>query len=140
MGIFDIFKVASSALKAQRIRMEIAASNLANIHTTRSEKGGPYRKKEVVFKSEEVAHFEDRLMQAVRGVKVEEIRESERPFERVYDPSHPDADALGYVTLPNVNLMEEMTDMMLAARSYEANLNVMSVTKEMFLKSLEILK
>lgn len=140
MGILDILKIASQALRAQRVRMEIIASNLANIHTTRTEKGGPYRKKEVIFKSEVIDDFEERFREAIKGVKVQEIRESKRPFERVYDPSHPDADKDGYVTLPNVNLMEEMTDMMLAARSYEANLNVMSVTKELFLKSLEIVK
>jgi flagellar basal-body rod protein FlgC len=140
MRILDVLKVASSALKAQRTRMEVIASNLANIHTTRTEKGGPYRKKEVVFKSERVGSFGDRLEEAVRGVKVEEIRESRKPFEQVYDPTHPDADALGYVWLPNVNLVEEMTDMILAARSYEANLNVINVTKEMFLKSLEIVR
>jgi len=140
MRILDVLKVASSALKAQRTRMEVIASNLANIHTTRTEKGGPYRKKEVVFKSERVGSFGDRLEEAVREVKVEEIRESRKPFEQVYDPTHPDADALGYVWLPNVNLVEEMTDMILAARSYEANLNVINVTKEMFLKSLEIVR
>jgi len=141
MGILDILKVSASALRAQRTRMEVIASNLANIQTTRTEEGGPYRKKEVVFTPSEMSDgraFKDILSEKVEGVKVEEISESSKPFERVYDPGHPDADQDGYVSLPNVNLMEEMADMIAATRAYEANVNVVQTTKEMFLKSLEI--
>ncbi|MCX7856708.1 MAG: flagellar basal body rod protein FlgC [Deltaproteobacteria bacterium] len=137
MASFDALKISASALSAQKTRMEVVSSNLANIHTTRTEEGTPYRKKEVVFVPE---NFNDTLKRRLEGVKVQEIVESDKPFHRVYDPSHPDADKEGYVTYPNVNLIEEVTDMMDASRSYEANLNVINTTKEMIIKTLEIIK
>jgi len=143
MGILDILKIGAKALKAQKIRMEVIAANLANIHTTRTEKNEPYRKREVVFKQDPVESstgFAERLNDKLKSVKVEEIVESKKPFIKVYDPYHPDAQKDGYVEYPNVSLMEEMTDMMLATRSYEANVNLITVTKEMFLKTLEIAK
>jgi flagellar basal-body rod protein FlgC len=143
MGMLDILRIGASALRAQRTRMEVIASNLANTHTTRTEEGGAYRKKEVVFNAADVSEareFDSILSEKVEGVRVEEIAESTKPFERVYDPGHPDADPDGYVTFPNVNLMEEMADMMLATRAYEANINTIQTTKEMFAKSLEIAK
>jgi flagellar basal-body rod protein FlgC len=143
MGLLDIMKVSASALRAQRTRMEITASNLANIHTTRTEEGGPFRKKEAVFNATDVSEskgFGQLFSEKVEGVKVEEVRESSKPFEKVFDPGHPDADPEGYVTFPNINLMEEMADMMSATRSYEANINTIQATKEMFMKSLEIAK
>jgi flagellar basal-body rod protein FlgC len=141
MGILDILKISASGLKAQRTRMEVIATNLANIQTTRSAEGGPYKKKEVVFTLADVSEtkgFGRMLTEKVEGVKVEEITESPKPFERVFDPGHPDADGDGYVTFPNVNLMEEMADMIAATRAYEANINAINATKEMFMKSLEI--
>lgn len=141
MGVLDILKISSSALKAERTRMETIASNLANIHTTRTDEGGPYKKKEVVFTTTDVGDgkgFGRMFSDKIDGVKVEEISESPRGFERVHDPGHPDADREGYVTYPNVNLAEEMTDMIAATRAYEANISVVNTTKEMFLKSLEI--
>jgi flagellar basal-body rod protein FlgC len=141
MGMLDILKVSASGLKAQRTRMETIAANLANIHTTRTDEGGPYMKKEVVFRTAEVSEaskFDKMLSEKVEGVKVEEIAKSNKPSEKVYDPGHPDADKEGYVTYPNVNLMEEMADMMSATRGYEANINVVNTTKEMFIKTLEI--
>lgn len=143
MGILDILKISASALKAERTRMEITSSNLANIHTTRTDEGGPYRKKEVVFTAVDVSEgggFGRMLSDRVTGVKVDEIKESTRAFEKVHDPGHPDADKEGYVTYPNVNLMEEMTDMIAATRAYQANLNAINTTKQMFLKALEIAK
>lgn len=141
-GILDILKISASALKAERTRMEITSSNLANIHTTRTEEGGPYKKKEVVFIASDISEgkgFGRMLSDRVSsGVKVDEIKESTRDFEKVHDPGHPDADKEGYVTYPNVNLMEEMTDMIAATRAYEANINVINTTKQMFLKALEI--
>lgn len=137
MPSFDALKISASALRAQKIRMEVISSNLANINTTRTEDGTPYRKKEVVFTPQE---FKTELEKKIEGVRVEEIVESSRPFEKVYDPSHPHADKDGYVTYPNVNVVEEMADMMDAARSYEANLNVMNTTKDMILKTLEIIR
>ncbi len=141
MGIMDIMKVSASGMKAQRTRMEVISSNLANIQTTRTEEGGPYRKRQVVFTVADVGEgkgFTGSSSDRVEGVKVEEITESAKPFEKVYDPGHPDADDDGYVTFPNVNLMEEMADMVAATRAYEANVNAVNATKEMVMKSLEI--
>ncbi len=142
MGMFDALKISSSGLRAQRVRMETIATNLANIHTTRTEEGGPYRKQNVVLGSSEPSGqaFGGVLSKKLQSVEVEEITESEQPFEKTYDPAHPDADQDGYVTYPNVNVLEEMTDMVSASRSYEANVNVINTTKHLFQKSLEIAK
>ena len=141
MGMLEILKIGASGMKAQRTRMETIATNLANVHTTRTEEGGPYRKKDVVFTESDVSEgngFGRMLAKKLDGVKVEEVAESNKEFEKVFDPSHPDADKDGYVMLPNVNLMEEMADMVAATRAYEANINAVNTTKEMYLKSLEI--
>ncbi len=141
MGVFDVFKIGASGLSAQRLRMESIATNLANIQTTRTDEGGPFRKKEVVFVPKDVTdtrNFGSILQQKFEGVKVEEVTESEKPFERTYDPFHPDADKDGYVNFPNVNVMSEMSDMIAATRAYEANVNVINSAKDMFMKSLEI--
>ncbi len=142
MGMFDVLKISSSGLRAQRVRMETIATNLANIHTTRTDDGGPYRKQNVVLGSVDAAGqgFGGLLNKKLEGVEVEEITESEKAFEKTYDPAHPDADADGYVSYPNVNVLEEMTDMVSASRSYEANVNVINTTKHLFQKSLEIAK
>jgi flagellar basal-body rod protein FlgC len=141
MSILNILKIGASAMKAQRMRMETTATNLANMHTTRTEEGGPYKKKEVTFMPADVnetKEFGQMFSERVEGVKVEGINTSTKPFEKVFDPAHPDADKEGYVSFPNVNLMEEMADMMAATRAYEANINVVNTTKDMFMKSLEI--
>jgi flagellar basal-body rod protein FlgC len=142
MGMFDVLKISSAGLHAQRVRMETIATNLANIHTTRTEEGGPYKKLNVVLSSSDASGegFRGVLNKKLEGVEVEEITESEKPFDKTYDPGHPDADAEGYVTLPNVNVLEEMTDMVSATRSYEANVNVINTTKHLFQKALEIAK
>jgi len=143
MGAFDIFKISASGMKAQRTRMDIVASNLANVQTTSTDEGGPYKKKDVVFKTVDVSDdktFGGTLSKKVEGVSVETIKESDSPFQKIFNPSHPDANSEGYVTLPNVNLMEEMTDMTAATRAYEANVNVLSTTKDMFLKTLDLIK
>lgn len=142
MGMFDVLAISSSGLRAQRNRLEVIATNLANVHTTRTEEGGPYRKKDIIFASHDVSDekFGALLKKKVEGVKVDAIQESNKTFERIFDPAHPDADKAGYVMLPNVNVMEEMVDMMSATRSYEANANVISTTKHMFMKALDILK
>ena len=141
MGIFDVLKISASGLKAQRTRMETVASNIANVHTTRTEDGGPYRKKDVVFTTNDVAAstgFGSLFRQKIEGVSVDQVVESSKPFEEIHDPYHPDANKDGNVTFPNVNVMEEMSDMIAATRAYEANVNVVNNTKEMFTKSLEI--
>jgi flagellar basal-body rod protein FlgC len=143
MGMFDVLKISATGLHAQRVRMETIATNMANSHTTRTEGGGPFRKLNVVLGSADASAeggFRGVLRKKLEGVEVEEITESEKPFEKTFDPGHPDADQEGYVTLPNVNALEEMTDMISATRSYEANVNVINTTKHMFLKSLEIAK
>ncbi len=140
MGMFDVLKISASGLRAQRVRMETIATNLANVHVTRTEDGGPYKKQSVVMTSADVsgATFKGVLDRKMEGVDIEEIVESEKPFEKTYDPGHPDADENGYVTYPNVNVLEEMTDMVSATRSYEANVNVINTVKHMFQKALEI--
>jgi flagellar basal-body rod protein FlgC len=138
--MFDIMKISSSGMRAQRTRLEVVAQNMANVHTTRTEEGGPYRKKDVVLTSQDVseAKFSRIFGGKIEGVKVEEVVESLKPFERIHNPGHPDADKEGYLTLPNVNIMEEMTDMISATRAYEANSSVLQATKQMIQKSLEI--
>ncbi len=141
MGILDILRISSSGMQAQRTRMEAIATNLANVHSTKTEEGGPFKKKEVVFAPADVSGgtpFGSALERQMEGVKVEAIVESPKPFERTYDPYHPHADADGYVSLPNVNVMEEMSDMVAATRAYEANVTVAGSVKQMFQKSLEI--
>jgi flagellar basal-body rod protein FlgC len=142
MGMFDVLKISASGLHAQRVRMETIATNLANVHTTRTEEGGPFKKLNVVLGSSDASgeRFSGVLSKKLEAVGVEEITQSEKPFEKTFDPGHPDADLEGYVSLPNVNVLEEMTDMVSATRSYEANVNVINTTKHMFLKSLEIAK
>jgi flagellar basal-body rod protein FlgC len=141
MDMLDILRISSSGMKAQRTRMEAVATNLANVNSTRTDGGGPFRKKQVVFTTTDVSDkttFGSALEHTMEGVKVEQIVESQKPFERVHDPDHPDADASGYVLLPNVNVMEEMSDMVAAQRAYEADVAVAGNVKQMYQKSLEI--
>jgi flagellar basal-body rod protein FlgC len=143
MGLFDALDASGSALSAERVRMDVTAENLANAQSTRTANGqGPYRRKEVVMQEAGVGvgpSFADSL-QAARGVKVAGIVEDPTPSRRVYDPGHPDADAQGYVQMPNVNTVTEMTDLIGASRAYEANVTAMQTTKSMFARTLDILK
>jgi len=143
MGLFDALDASGSALSAERVRMDVTAENLANAQSTRTANGqGPYRRKEVVMQEAGVGvgpSFADSL-QAARGVKVAGIVEDPTPSRRVYDPGHPDADAQGYVEMPNVNTVTEMTDLIGASRAYEANVTAMQTTKSMFARTLDILK
>ncbi len=141
MDIFTTMKISASALKAQRIRMNAISSNLANIETTRTPDGGPYRKREVVFQSSQKGFsdtLDSRMRDAVQGVKVSQVQASSLPPRMVYDPSHPDADEQGQVAMPNISLVEETADMMSASRAYEANVTVVKSAKRMALKALEI--
>lgn len=135
MDPFAIFKVSASALEAQRSRMNTIASNMANIHSTRTENGGPYRRKDVLFSTVPVEPAGDPLLE---GVEIVQVVESPEPFKRIYDPGHPDADREGFVLLPNINVMEEMVNMMMAIRAYEANVTTFNLSKTMFLKALEL--
>lgn len=141
MDMFTSMKISASALKAQRVRMNAISSNLANIETTRTPDGGPYRKREVVFQTtqQDFANtLDSELRDAVQGVRVSHVQASPLPPRMVYDPSHPDANEQGEVAMPNISLVEETADMMSAARAYEANVTVVKSAKRMALKALEI--
>ena len=144
MAFLKSMDFSASALSAQRVRMDVIAENLANITTTRTANGQPYRRRYVVFQQrEDEVSFSSLLDRAQArsngsGVRVSEIREDESPFKLDYNPEHPDANAEGYVQMPNVDLAVEMIDMMAATRSYEANVTAMNAIKSMATKALEI--
>lgn len=141
MDIFTTFDVSASALKANKIRLDTISSNLANVETTSTPEGGPYKKKSVYFESTPLSfndHLQQNMGKDIQGVKVKEILEDETPPKLVYNPSHPDAEENGYVAMPNINVIEEMVDMMNATRSYEANTTVIKSAKKMAMKALEI--
>jgi len=146
MGLFDAIDVAGSGLAAERLRMDVTAGNLANAQTTQGANGQPYRRREVVLQEAQAGgpSFGSILASAsagpVSGVQVAGIVEDPSPGRRVYDPGHPDADAQGYVTLPNVNPVTEMVDLISASRSYEANVTSMQTAKTLFSKTLELLR
>lgn len=132
------FKISASGLYAQRRRMDVIASNLSNIETTRTPEGGPYRRKMVVLGSKPVEDFDTLYNLQLEGVQLDGIVEDNSPFARSYNPSHPDADAQGYLLKPNVDLMIEMTNMLMARRAFEANLAALKSTRQMALRALEI--
>jgi flagellar basal-body rod protein FlgC len=145
MGLFDAIDVAGSGLAAERLRMDVTAGNLANAQTTQGANGQPYRRREVVLQEAQGGQsFGSILASAssspVNGVQVAGIVEDPSAPRRVYDPGHPDADAQGYVTLPNVNPVTEMVDLISASRSYEANVTSMQTAKQLFSKTLELLR
>jgi flagellar basal-body rod protein FlgC len=131
MSLLDSFRISGSALTAERLRMDAIASNLANLETTRTPEGGPYRRQKVVF-----APFKPPGTAGV-GVQVSALLSEDR-FRRVYDPGHPDADADGFVTMPDINLATEMTDLLSAVRAYEANVSALSALRQMAQRALEI--
>jgi flagellar basal-body rod protein FlgC len=143
MDFFDALHTSSTGLSAQRLRMNLISGNLANIHTTRTKDGGPYRRKEPIFAAQAQDTSFKRILDLqdadnLPKVKVLEIIEDRRkPFLK-HDPNHPDADAEGYVSLPNINLMEEMVNLISATRSYEANITAVKAAKEMAMKALDI--
>lgn len=149
MSIFSSMNTTTSALTAQRLRMDVISSNIANVDTTRARQVNgewePYRRKTVTLTANE-GKFSSFLNKAVgksdtlgNGVKVTEINEdNETPFKLVYNPSHPDANEDGYVELPNVDVLKEMVDLISATRSYEANITVLNANKAMLTKALEI--
>ena len=141
MDILNSFKISGSAMQAQSQRLDTISSNLANIETTSTPEGGPYKKKSVYFQSAPLSFKEEldgSLRRATQGVKVTKIIEDQSPPRKIYNPTHPDADGEGYVAMPNVNHMEEMVDMMSATRSYQANATVVKSAKRMAMKALEI--
>jgi flagellar basal-body rod protein FlgC len=133
MGIFTSLRISTSALTAERLRMDVIASNIANAQTTRTANGGPYERQRVVFRP-----VSGDVREPGQGVAVTAIVSDLRPGNTVHDPSHPDADAQGYVTYPNVDIATEMVDMISATRAYEANVVALQAAKTMATKALEI--
>ncbi len=143
MDFFSSMRVSATGLDAQTKRMNTISSNIANAETTRTEEGGPYKRKDPLFAAQTDREsfgeiLENKLDEHVQGVQVEEIVEDTRPPRMVYNPAHPDANAEGYVAMPNVNPVEEMANMISAQRSYEANVTAMNSAKSMAQKALEI--
>ena len=138
-GFFGALDISASGMTAERMRMDVIASNLANANTTRGANGQPYQRQEVVLQAGGQS-FSDVLGSAQGGVQATAIVGDPTPGRKVYDPSHPDADAQGYVTLPNVNTVTEMTDLITESRSYEANVKAMDTAKQLYLKTLEVLR
>ena len=148
MGLFDSLEISATALTAERLRMDVTAENLANAQTTRGANGGPYHRKEVVLQQAAAGqNFGSQLQVAMRGatdrpggVQVAAISEDATPNRMIYDPGHPDANAQGYVAMPNVDSVTEMVDLISSSRSYEANVTAMQASKQMFSKTLDLLK
>lgn len=145
MSFFDSMNISATGLTAQRLRMDVISENIANVSTTRTSDGGPYKRKTVLFQEiQEKDTFSSLFKDATRrvnqgmGVRVSKIATDDSPGILSYDPSHPDADEEGYVRMPNVNIVEEMVNMISASRSYEANVTAIGSTKSMIAKTLEL--
>ena len=143
MGIFDSINISASALTAEKTRIDIINKNIANVNTTRSTGGMPYRRQMVVYEENKNTSFPTYLEKYNskfngKGVVISEIVEDDTPFKLVYEPGHPDADENGYIRLPNVEMVREMVDMIDAQRAYEANITAMNTTKSMLMKALDI--
>ena len=146
-GIFGGLDISASGMTAERLRMDVIAENLANAQTTHGANGQPYRRKEVVLQESGAGSFGATLASAMGarnaapgGVQVAGVVEDQTNFKTVYDPGNPDADAKGYVRMPNVDTVAEMVDLISASRSYEANVTAMTAAKQMFTKTLELLR
>ncbi|HOQ38457.1 MAG TPA: flagellar basal body rod protein FlgC [Acetivibrio sp.] len=145
MGYFSSLDISASGLTAQRLRMDTISQNIANVNTTRTENGQPYRRKTVLFEEKSGSvPFSDYLSKSISdrsagsGVRVTAIVEDQSPFRREYDPGHPDADEEGYVLKPNIDIITEMVNMISATRAYEANVTSINTSKDMAMKALEI--
>ncbi|HEX7634727.1 MAG TPA: flagellar basal body rod protein FlgC [Noviherbaspirillum sp.] len=132
MSLFNIFNVAGSAMSAQSQRLNVVSSNIANADSATSADGKTYRAKQVVFAAVPTSNA------AAAGVKVQQVVEDASPLKKVYDPKHPQADENGYVSMPNVNVVEEMVNMISASRSYQSNVETMNTAKNMLLKTLTL--
>jgi flagellar basal-body rod protein FlgC len=150
MSFWDSLKIGTSGLNAQQLRLDIISNNIANAQTTRTAEGGPYKRQDVVFSAQGTKPFLPSLVLArnntplnaseigANGVNVSSIISSNEPGPKVYDPTNPDADQNGFVTYPNVDIVTEMTNMISATRSYEANLAAIDAAKRMALRALDI--
>jgi len=143
--MFDMMDISASGMTAQRLRLDVISNNIANANTTRTNEGGPYQRERVIFQENNKKQFREFLSNSryfsnskPAGVKVVSIEKDTSPFKILYDPTHPDADADGYVRLPNVNIVTEMVDMISALRSYEANTTAINSAKSILSKALEI--
>lgn len=137
MKAFNSLRISSSGLSAERLRMDTIASNISNANTTRGKDGEAYKRKIAVFK-ENLDSVSSKNGNNLLGIKAVGIEEDKSPLPKVYNPGHPDADADGFVTMPNVNILNEMADLITATRAFEANVSAMNAEKSMFLKALEI--
>lgn len=142
MDFFDALKISASGLAAQRTRLNVLSSNLANANSTKSADGsGPYQRKDPIFQEIKATAFDkhlDKASKKISAVTVKDIVTDTTPGPRVFDPSHPDADAEGYVQMPNVNVVTELTDIMATSRAYEANVMAMQSAKQMVNSVLQI--
>ena len=149
MGMFDSFNISATGLTSQRLRMDLISNNIANANTTRTPEGGPYRRKRAIFAPVNIRpSYKSPLVPeridhgAGKGVRIVKIEDDQSPFRLVYDPTHPDAIKVGpktgYVEQPNINIVTEMTDLISASRSYEANVQMINNEKSMFNRALEI--
>lgn len=143
MSFFSSMNVSATGLTAQRLRMDVISQNIANVNTTKTKNGGPYKRKVLLFEEQQSNDFQKMLDNSLEnykssGVKVSKIIEDKKPLKKIYDPSHPEADKSGYVLLPNVDTVEEMVNMISANRSYEANVTALNAAKSMAMKALEI--
>lgn len=143
MSFFRSISISGSGLTAQRVRMDVISQNIANASTTRTADGTPYRRRVTVFSPQDSAagftgYLNREYDMQTQGVKVTAIQADPTPLKRVYDPEHPDADATGYVNLPNVDVTKEMIDMISATRAYEANVTALNASKAMAMKALDI--
>lgn len=144
--MFNSFDISASGMTAQRLRMDIIADNIANVETTRTVDGLPYRRKLAVFQERSTTPFREFLKKKTgesagtgsEGVQVVGISEDPSPFKMIYNPGHPDANEEGYVAMPNVDIVSEMVDMISASRAYEANITVLNTAKSMAMRALEI--
>lgn len=139
MGMFESINISSSGLSAQRVRMNTIANNLANVNTTRTPEGGPFKREEVVFASVYKNEIEDGETRG-KGVKVVEVQQDKGSPIMVYQPSHPDADENGYVAYPDINPVEEMVNMVSASKSFEANVTCVMASKAMINSAIDIIK
>lgn len=142
MSFLSALNISGSGMTAQKLRMDIISENVANINTTRTPHGGPYRRKMVVFDSKSNSFDDVFTSQLTKkedpGVRVKSVVEDQTNFSMVYDPNHPDADVNGYVAMPNIDLLKETIDMMMASRAYEANITSINNIKLIANKALEI--
>ncbi|CCH50347.1 flagellar basal body rod protein FlgC [Pseudodesulfovibrio piezophilus] len=143
MDFMTALDIGASGLTAQRANLNVISMNMANIRTTKTLEGGPYRRKSVSFEATPVyspfdTAMQDQLNRELNGVKVLGVTADNRPFRQVYEPNHPDANDQGYVFYPDINVVEEMTNMMSATRGYEANVQTITAVKQMFTKALRI--